>query len=108
MNGNEDFRDQNALAIKVRFLGDLPAVVGGRDTTVSLPQGSRVRDLVTSLCERYGDGFRHRVVSQSGALHHDILIFLNGENIDEIGELAARLEGNADMEIIMLPAFEGG
>ena len=108
MNAKEDFRDKSTVAIKVRFMGDLPAVVGGRDTMVSVPQGSTIGDLVTSLCDHYGEGLRCRVVSQSGTLHHDILIFLNGENIQEIGELEARLEGNSEMEIIMLPAFEGG
>ena len=108
MNAKEDFRDQSTVAIKVRFMGDLPAVVGGRDTMVSVPQGSTIGDLVTSLCDHYGEGFRCRVVSRPGKLHHDILIFLNGENIQEIGELEAKLEGNSEMEIIMLPAFEGG
>lgn len=89
-------------------MGDLRAVVGQPDTMVSVSQGSTVGDLVTSLCSHYGDSFRYRVVSRPGTLNHDILIFLNGENIQEIGELAARLEGNSELEIIMLPMFEGG
>ena len=100
--------EERSVAIKVRFLGDLRAVVGQPDRIVSLPQGSTVGDLVASLCHDYGEKFSCRVVSRPGTLHHDILIFLNGENIQEKGDLAARLEGNSEMEIIMLPMFEGG
>lgn len=100
--------EESTVAIKVRFMGDLRAAVGQPDTMVSLPQGSTVGDLVTSLCNHYGEKFSCRVVSRPGTLHHDILVFLNDENIEEIGGLAARLEGASEMEIIMLPMFEGG
>ena len=108
MNAKEDFRDKSTVAIKVRFMGDLPSVVGERETTVSLPPASTVGDLLRSLCDHYGEPFRCRVVSQPGKLHHTILIFLNGENIKEIGDLAAKVAGNLELEIVMLPMFEGG
>ena len=100
--------EEGTVAIKVRFMGDLRAAVGQPDMKVSLPQGSTVGDLVTSLCNHYGDLFRCRVVSRPGTLHHDILVFLDGENIEEIGGLAGRVEGASEMEIIRLPMFEGG
>ena len=73
-----------------------------------MPPGNTAGELLASLCSRYGKPFWDRVVSQSGRLHHTILIFLNGENIQEKGELAATMESNAAVEIVMLPMFEGG
>ena len=96
------------MAIRVKFMGDLPSVVGERETSVSLPPGSTVADLLAWLCKHYGEGFRCRVISQSGKLHHTILIFLNGENIKERSDLATGLENNGAIEIVMLPMFEGG
>lgn len=108
MSPREEIQDRSTVTIKIRFMGDLPSVVGGRDATVSVSQGSSVGELVAKLCDRYGDGFRCRLLSRPDSLHHDILIFLNGENIQERGDLAVKLEGDSEMEIIMLPAFEGG
>ena len=112
MNPKENSTAENNLAstiaIKVRFMGDLRSVVGQPHATVRLQRGSTVGDLVASLCNDYGEPFRSRVVSGPGKLQHTILIFLNGENIKEIGELTALLEGDSAVEIIMLPMFEGG
>ncbi len=108
MNPKENSTAENTVAIKVRFMGDLRSVVGQPHTTVRLQRGSTVGDLLASLCHQHGEPFRCRVVSGQGKLHHTILIFLNGENIKEIGGLAARLEGDSEVEIIMLPMFEGG
>lgn len=95
------------IAVRVKFMGDLLALVGQRDLTMALPQGSTVGDLLLSLCQSYGEPFTCRVFSGPGVLHHYILIFLDGQNIKEVGGLATRL-GDSKVEIIMLPMFEGG
>ena len=98
-----------AIDVRVRFMGDLRAVVESRDLEMSLPQGSSVGDLLSSLAERFGDPFAKWVFTGSGDLHHYILIFVNGENIQDIGGLSVKLGEQGDqVEIIMLPMFEGG
>ena len=98
-----------AIDVRVRFMGDLRAVVESRDLEMSLPQGSSVGDLLSSLAERFGDPFAKWVFTGSGDLHHYILIFVNGENIQDIGGLSVKLgEQGGQVEIIMLPMFEGG
>ena len=98
-----------AIDVRVRFMGDLRAVVESRDLEMSLPQGSSVGDLLSSLAERFGDPFAKWVFTGSGDLHHYILIFVNGENIQDIGGLSVKLgEQGGKVEIIMLPMFEGG
>ncbi|MBI4524190.1 MAG: MoaD/ThiS family protein [Deltaproteobacteria bacterium] len=88
-------------------MGDLRAVMGKPDQRMVLPRGSTVGDLIQSLCHSYGEPFVSRVLNQSGGIEHSIVIFLNGRNIKEIGGLAATLDAG-DLEIIMLPMFEGG
>lgn len=88
-------------------MGDLRALLGRRDQTLNLPEGSTVGDLVRLLCQSYGEPFISRVLSKAGTIEHYILIFLNGQNIKEVGGLAAKLDGS-DVEIVMLPMFEGG
>ena len=107
-NSTAESNIASTVAIKVRFMGDLRSVVGQPHTTVRLQRESTVGDLLASLCHQHGEPFRCRVISGPGKLHHTILILLNGENIKEVGELTARLEGDSEVEIIMLPMFEGG
>ncbi len=98
---------KETIAVKIKFMGDLRAVVGKRDLTMNLPQGSTIGDLLTCLSNLYGEPFSRWVFTQAGDLHHYILIFMNGRNIREAGELAVKLE-ESEVEIIMLPMFEGG
>jgi MoaD family protein len=97
----------NEITVRVRFMGDLRPVVGRREAWVSLPEGSTVGDLMRSMSESYGEPFVSRVFTGTETLQHYILVFLNGRNIRDLGGLEARL-GEGDVEIIMLPMFEGG
>lgn len=105
----QSMQEENAVRVRVRFMGDLRAVVESRDLQISLPQGSSVGDLLGSLAERYGDPFAKWLFTGSGELHHYILIFVNGENIQDTGGLSTGLGEQEDqVEVIMLPMFEGG
>ncbi|MBI2987229.1 MAG: MoaD/ThiS family protein [Deltaproteobacteria bacterium] len=107
-NQEENFMEEgNVAIINVKFMGDLRALLQQRAITLALPPGSTVGDLFASLCNSYGEPFTSRVFSGSGALQHYILVFLDGQNIKELGGLGARL-GNGEVEIVMLPMFEGG
>ena len=98
---------ESSIAVRVRFMGDLPAVTGERNLLVSLPAGGTVAGLLESLSQRYGDDFRSRLFSGPTKLHHTMLIFVDGENIRQHGGLAAKL-GDSEVEVIMLPMFGGG
>lgn len=95
------------VAVRVKFMGDLRAVVGKHDQTMTLPQGSTVGDLFASLCRSYGEPFVSRVFSKAGALQHYVVVFVDGDNIKESGGLGTKLEAS-EVEIVMLPMFEGG
>jgi molybdopterin converting factor small subunit len=105
----QSMQPSKTVGVRVRFMGDLRAVVESADLNMSLPQGSSVGDLLKSLAERFGDPFAKWLFTGSGDLHHHILIFINGDNIQDIGGLTAKLGGQDDrVELIMLPMFEGG
>ncbi|MDP6358457.1 MAG: MoaD/ThiS family protein [Planctomycetota bacterium] len=99
--------EEATLAVQVRFMGDLPAVVGRRKLQVDLPEGCTVSDLLASLSESYGEAFSSRVFDGPEQLQHTMLVFVDGENIAEQDGFATKL-GNGDVEVIMLPMFGGG
>ena len=109
LTSEEPMQQANTVRVRVRFMGDLRAVVESRDLSMSLPQGSSVGDLLGALAGRYGDPFAKWIFTESGELHHYILIFVNGENIQDTGGVSTGLAGQEDqVEVIMLPMFEGG
>jgi molybdopterin converting factor small subunit len=95
------------VAVRVKFMGDLRSVIGKHDETKTLPQGSTIGDLFASLCGSYGEPFISRVFNKAGALQHYVVVFVNGKNIKETGGLGTRLV-ESEVEIVMLPMFEGG
>jgi len=97
----------SAVAIRVRFMGDLPSITGRREQFVSMLEGSTVGDLLASLSKTHGNGFKDRVFNGPGRLDHTMLIFVDGNNIKDCGGLAAPL-GKSEVEVIMLPIFGGG
>lgn len=97
----------NTVNVKVKFMGDLRTIVGMRETTTDLPMGSTVKDLLTSLSSSYGERFTSRVLNKLGNLEHYVIVFLDGQNIKELKGLETTL-GEGEVEILMLPMFEGG
>lgn len=107
VTARENLMEQSNSAVRVKFMGDLPALIGRRTLALPLPKGSTVGELLARLSSAYGDAFTHRVFSGPGTLHHYIVIFVGGRNIKELGGLSAPL-GDGEVEVVMLPMFEGG
>ena len=95
------------LDVKVKFMGDLPAVVGARTIELSLPAEHTVKDLLAHLSAAYGEAFTSRVFSSSGKLHHYILVFVDGAKIQVPAGLEKTL-GKGEVDVVMLPMFGGG
>ena len=70
-------------AVQVRFMGDLPAVVGRRQLRIDMPENGTVSDLMASLSDSYGERFSSRVLAGPETLHHYMLVFVDGENIED-------------------------
>ncbi len=98
---------QSMLTVRVKFVGDLPSLIGQRDVVVTLPEGATVGELLDSLSRTYGDAFTCWVFSAPAKLRHTMLILVDGVNIKGCGGLAAKL-GDSEVEVIMLPIIAGG
>jgi hypothetical protein len=95
------------LAVRIKFMGDLPAVIGQRSLEIDMPETNTVGDLFALLSERYGERFTSRVFSRPGKLHHYMLVFVDGMNIKGSEALDAKL-GNGEVDVVMLSMFVGG
>jgi hypothetical protein len=98
---------QSTLAVRIKFMGDLPAVIGQRCLEIAMPAGSTVRVLLASVSNTYGEAFAARVFSSPAKLHHYILIFVDGEHVATRRALDAQL-GDGEVDVVMLPTFGGG
>ncbi len=103
-----DTTQRSGITVRVRFIGDLPAITGQRARTVILPEGATVGSLLESLVRIYGPDFSPRLFSRPGKLHHTIFIFVDGEDFNERGGLAAELGESSEVELLMLPVICGG
>ena len=98
---------KSKLKVQVKFMGDLPAVIGQRSLELKMPAGSTVRDLFASLSKTYGEAFTARVFASPTKLHHYMLVFVDGEHLKARDVLDAQL-GNGEVDVVMLPMFGGG
>ena len=98
---------KSELEIHIKFMGDLPAVMGSRSLKLRMPAESTVRSLFASLSRTYGEAFTARVFVNPTKLHHYILVFVDGEHLTARDALDASL-GHGEVEVVMLPMFGGG
>jgi len=95
------------IEVRVKFMGDLPAVIGARSIELSLPRDHTVKDLLAHLSATYGEAFTSRVFSSSGKLHHYILVFVDGVKVQGPAGFDQTL-GKGEVDVVMLPMFGGG
>lgn len=100
-------QQRSGLKVQIKFMGELPAVIGQRSLAVEMPAGSTVRSLLSSLSKTYGEAFTARVFSSPTKLHHYILVFVDGVHQKTREALDAQL-GNGEIDVVMLPMFGGG
>ncbi|MEM1585840.1 MAG: MoaD/ThiS family protein [Candidatus Bathyarchaeia archaeon] len=79
---------------------DLRGIFGTKEVTFNLPEGSAVRDLLWMAAQKYGEKIMG-IVSKAGTI-----IVLNGQNIEFLGGINARLSDGDRVAII--PLIDGG
>jgi hypothetical protein len=94
-------------AVRINFMGDLPAVTGQRQIEVELPKGSNLGDLLAWLSNTYGEALISRVFSGPAKLQHSVLLFVDGENVKGPESFDVKL-GDSEVDVVMLPMFGGG
>jgi MoaD family protein len=91
------------MAVRVKLPTILRKHTGGEPSVEA--EGSSVRDVLLSVESRY-PGITQGVLSDDGALHRFVNVYLNDEDVRYIGSLDARVsEGDT---VSILPAVAGG
>ncbi|HEX6968240.1 MAG TPA: ubiquitin-like small modifier protein 1 [Micromonosporaceae bacterium] len=91
------------MAIEVRIPTILRSYTGGEKVVQG--SGDTVRDLLTDLDTRYS-GLRARLITEDGALHRFVNVYVNDEDVRFLGALDAKLTDGDTVTI--LPAVAGG
>ncbi|HET9530227.1 MAG TPA: ubiquitin-like small modifier protein 1 [Blastocatellia bacterium] len=91
------------MSLKIIIPTALRRLTGDADL-VELEAGT-VKDVIDSLDERY-PGFRSRICDESGELRRFINIYVEGEDIRFLENLATRVPDGAEFSIV--PAIAGG
>ncbi len=91
------------MAIEVRIPTILRTYTGGAKTVEG--SGDTLSDLLTDLDARH-PGLRGRLITDEGALHRFVNVYVNDEDVRFTGALDTKL-GDGD-SVTILPAVAGG
>ncbi len=91
------------MAIEVRIPTILRSHTGGAKAVEG--RGDTIADLLADLDSRHA-GLRARLVTDEGALHRFVNVYINDEDVRFLGALDAKL--NDGDTVTILPAVAGG
>jgi molybdopterin synthase sulfur carrier subunit len=91
------------MAIDVRIPTILRTYTDGQKSVQG--SGDTIADLLTDLDSRH-PGLRGRLVTEEGALHRFVNVYINDEDVRFLGALDAKL--NDGDTVTVLPAVAGG
>ena len=91
------------MAIDVRVPTILRSYTDGQKAVQG--SGDTIADLLTDLDSRY-PGLRGRLITEEGALHRFVNVYINDEDVRFLGALDAKL--NDGDTVTILPAVAGG
>ena len=102
-DGNTD-----PVSVKVWLYGSLANVVEQRPLELPLPQGFSVSDVMAELGQRYGEEFREHVFDTDGRKTRLCRVFVDGMPADDVDVPVHTGSTQAEVEMILLTAIEGG
>lgn len=99
-----------SMEIKVRLTGTIRALLKEGETTVALPNGATLGELLTALVDRYGEAFGNRLLRKDGTVQPSVRIFVNNELVggSDHGAKPIASGEKAEVTVIFLPAVAGG
>jgi MoaD family protein len=92
--------------MRVKLYATLRPIVGERVVDLPLPEGSRVRDLVALLVERW-PGLAEMMLDEKGALSRRVHVFVDGRSARHLPD-GVETKLFAESEIDVFPAIAGG
>ncbi|HHW04225.1 MAG TPA: MoaD/ThiS family protein [Thermoanaerobacterales bacterium] len=98
------------ISVKVKAIMDIADLFGCNEQVVSLPEGSKLSDLLDALGRKYGQAFAEilsKIYKNEKEKHNrDLHLFLNGRNIVFLEGLETKL--NDGDELFFLSPVGGG
>ena len=112
MSGSEDFSKNSVVeptTVRVLYFGLVRNVVKEAEEEISLPAGSKVRELVEILCQKHGEALRDALFTVEGTLTANTILLLDGTNIQYRGGLAAEIGADQALHVLLTTtALAGG
>ncbi len=103
--GKEVKEEKDSEPLKVKFPQALHGLTKTRETELDLDGSTTIGEVMERLVEKYGDGFRERVID-GGEIKRSFNVYLNGMNIKNLQGIKTEVTGNA--ELIILSWVSGG
>lgn len=103
----QETSDLTAIGVRVLLVGELRRLAGRREVNLELPERSTIHDLSRALGAACDPAFADRVLTPDGDLQSHVAVFLNGEQLAE-GRDGPTCLSAGDVELMLLPMFEGG
>lgn len=95
------------IAVKVKYLGYLRAVVKKDEDIVEIEKNATVEDFLKKLAIKYGENFQKRVFTRNNLVREDIQLLINGKTLkkhkEALGHMLTR-----DAILTLLPIASGG
>lgn len=91
---------------RVVFLGPFRHATGTGTTEVTTDDNETLQNLLTKLINRFGQEFEKALFDETGQLRQNLVIRLDGENIDAKEGLETQVR--AGQELLIMPAVTGG
>ena len=112
MSREEDVaRDSTAkhTTVRVLYFGLVRNVVKEAEEDVSLPAGSKVRDLVEILCRKHGEALRDALFTVEGTLTANTILLLDGTNVQYSRGLDTEIGADQALHVLLTTtALAGG
>jgi len=94
------------IRVQVNFFSNVRALTGEPGSTMELPEGSSVHDMLIVVAARYGDELKEYLFTNDERLHPHVVVILNGRGVGVLEGLDTAL--NDGDRVAILPTIGGG
>ena len=94
------------MNVEVKFFTSLREITGKKTEEIMLQNTITVKELLTTLSEKYGTNFHEYVYSKNGKVHGFLSFLINGKNINALEGFGTKLKPGDIVAI--LPPVGGG
>lgn len=94
------------IRIEIRTILTLKRIIGQGSVELILPEGSTLRNLLTSMVKAWGSELESYLFDADGNLYQHIRLLINGQDIAFLNKMDTVLQD--EDKILILPPVVGG